>query len=79
MMPNGDPRDGIFYPTLTLLIDSYNIFGSTLHMLGILGLSADFFSNVILFQIILSGISSECGTVINYPLKNESVCVYRTN
>ena len=24
-MPNGDPRDGLFYPTLTLMIDSYNI------------------------------------------------------
>ena len=23
MMPNGDPRDGFFYPTLTLMIDSY--------------------------------------------------------
>ena len=22
-MPNGDPRDGFFYPTLTLMIDSY--------------------------------------------------------
>ena len=22
-MPNGDPRDGFFYPTLTLNIDSY--------------------------------------------------------
>ena len=22
-MPNGDPRDGIFYPTLTPMIDSY--------------------------------------------------------
>ena len=25
MMPNGDPRDGLFYPTLTLLIDSYSL------------------------------------------------------
>ena len=24
-MPNGDPRDGYFYPTLTLMLDSYNI------------------------------------------------------
>ena len=24
-MPNGDPRDGFFYPTLTLMIDSYNV------------------------------------------------------
>ena len=23
-MPNSDPRDGFFYPTLTILIDSYN-------------------------------------------------------
>ena len=23
MMPNGDPRDGFFYPTLTLMMDSY--------------------------------------------------------
>ena len=23
VMPNGDPLDGLFYPTLTLLIDSY--------------------------------------------------------
>ena len=23
-MPNGDPQDGFFYPTLTLMIDSYN-------------------------------------------------------
>ena len=22
-MPNGDPRDGFFFPTLTLIIDSY--------------------------------------------------------
>ena len=22
-MPHGDPRDGFFYPTLTLMIDSY--------------------------------------------------------
>ena len=22
-MPNGDPRDGFFYPTLTFMIDSY--------------------------------------------------------
>ena len=25
MMPNGDPRDRFFYPTLTLMIDSYNL------------------------------------------------------
>ena len=25
-MPNGDPRDGFFYPTLTLMIDSYNLY-----------------------------------------------------
>ena len=25
MMPNCDPRDGFFYPTLTLMIDSYNM------------------------------------------------------
>ena len=24
-MPNGDPRDGYFYPTLTLMIDSYSM------------------------------------------------------
>ena len=24
-MPKGDPRDGFFYPTLTLMIDSYNL------------------------------------------------------
>ena len=24
-MPNGDPRDGFFFPTLTLVIDSYTI------------------------------------------------------
>ena len=23
-MPNGDPLNGFFYPTLTLMIDSYN-------------------------------------------------------
>ena len=23
MMPKGDPRDGFFYPTFTLMIDSY--------------------------------------------------------
>ena len=22
-MPNGDPREGFFYPTLTLMLDSY--------------------------------------------------------
>ena len=27
VMPIGDPRDGFFYPTLTLMIDSYNIIG----------------------------------------------------
>ena len=27
VMPNGDPRDGLFYPTLTLMIDSYNFTG----------------------------------------------------
>ena len=26
-MPNGNPRDGFFYPTLTLMIDSYNTSG----------------------------------------------------
>ena len=25
MMQNGDPRDGLFYPTLTLMMDSYNL------------------------------------------------------
>ena len=25
MMPIGDPRDGFFYPTLTLIIDSNNL------------------------------------------------------
>ena len=25
MMPNGDPQDVFFYPTLTFMIDSYNI------------------------------------------------------
>ena len=25
MMPNSDPRDGFFNPTLTLMIDSYNL------------------------------------------------------
>ena len=25
-MPNGDPRDGFVYPTLTLMMDSYIIF-----------------------------------------------------
>ena len=25
MMPNGDPRDGFFYPTLTLMIDSSTV------------------------------------------------------
>ena len=24
VMPNGDPRDGFFYPTRTFMIDSYN-------------------------------------------------------
>ena len=23
VMPNGDPRDGFLYPTLTLMVDSY--------------------------------------------------------
>ena len=23
-MPNGDPRDGFFYPTIKIMIDSYN-------------------------------------------------------
>ena len=27
VMPNGDPRDGFFYPTLTLMMDSYSIGG----------------------------------------------------
>ena len=26
VMPNRDPRDGFFYPTLTLMLDSYNVF-----------------------------------------------------
>ena len=26
MMANCDPRDGFFYPILTLMIDSYNIY-----------------------------------------------------
>ena len=26
VMPNGDPRDGFFYPTLTLMTDSYMIY-----------------------------------------------------
>ena len=30
-MPNGDPRDGFFYPTLTLMMDSYNIWLSLNH------------------------------------------------
>ena len=25
VMPIGDPRDGFFYPTLTLMMDTYNI------------------------------------------------------
>ena len=25
VMPNGDPRDRFFYPTLTLMIDSYSL------------------------------------------------------
>ena len=25
VMPNGDPRDRFFYPTLTLMMDSYNL------------------------------------------------------
>ena len=25
VMPNGDPQDEFFYPTLTLMIDSYNL------------------------------------------------------
>ena len=25
MMPNGNPRDRFFYPTFTLMIDSYNM------------------------------------------------------
>ena len=25
VMPNGDPQDGFFYPTLTVMIDSYNM------------------------------------------------------
>ena len=28
MMPNGDPRYGFFYPSLTLMMDSYNIIGT---------------------------------------------------
>ena len=27
VMPNGDPRDGFLYPTLTLMMGSYDIFG----------------------------------------------------
>ena len=26
MMPNGDPRDGFFYPTLTPMLDSYYVY-----------------------------------------------------
>ena len=26
MMPNGDPQEGLFYPTLTVMIDSYIMF-----------------------------------------------------
>ena len=25
VMPKGDPPDGLFYPTLTLMMDSYNV------------------------------------------------------
>ena len=33
-MPNGDPRDRFFYPTLTLMIDSYII---SIFQVGIVG------------------------------------------
>ena len=33
MMPNGDPRDGFFYPTLTLMIDSYNKFAINVNVI----------------------------------------------
>ena len=26
VMPNGDPRDGCFYPTLTLMMDSFIVY-----------------------------------------------------
>ena len=29
VMPIGDPQDGFVYPTLTLMMESYNIGGST--------------------------------------------------
>ena len=32
MMPNGDPRDGFFYPTLSLMIDSYNLISSAYYL-----------------------------------------------
>ena len=36
MMPNGDPRDGFLYPTLTVMIDSYIILtNSTDYNIGI--------------------------------------------
>ena len=42
MMPNGDPQDGLFYPTLTLMMDSYNIkISSDDHGLASRGLPSD--------------------------------------
>ena len=35
VMPNGDPRDGFFDPTLTLMIDSYNLDLSQLRQDGL--------------------------------------------
>ena len=38
VLPNGDPRDGFFYPTLTLMIDSKSIrllFASTTQRLSL--------------------------------------------
>ena len=32
-MPNCDPRDGFFYPTLTLMIDSYTVYHTPLHII----------------------------------------------
>ena len=39
-MPNGDPRDGFFYPTLTLMVDSYIVsppLGFCLRNLSLIG------------------------------------------
>ena len=33
-MPNSDPRDGFFYPTLTLIIYSYSILETLKRVLG---------------------------------------------